>query len=111
MSPSVLLQSASLLLTNASAPPTTNYSMLQGNYHIYNNNQPRTYAQVTDYTAAANAGTLRPISYSALGLPTFQQGSNASAPPKGFVPVKANIMEEFTQSRRDGMGALQMGGA
>jgi hypothetical protein len=110
MSPSVLLQSASLLLTNASAPPTTNHSMLQGNYHIYNNNQPRTYAQVTDYTAAA-AGALRPTSYSSLGLPTFQQGSNASAPPKGFVPVKPNIMEEFTQSRRDGMGALQMGGA
>ena len=94
-------------MNNASAPPTTNHSMLQGNYHIYNNNQPRTYAQVTDYTA----GALRPTSYSSLGLPTFQQVNNASAPPKGFVPVKPNIMEEFTQSRRDGMGTLQMGGA
>ena len=75
---------------NNSAPPHSS-SMMQGNYQIYNNNQPRNFAQVSDYSGGAN--TQRPNNYSALGI----QNTN-----KGFMPVKPNIMDEFTQSRRDG---------
>lgn len=74
---------------------------------MYNNNQPRTLPQVTDYSGGgASTSYLRPTSYSSLGLQSvFNNGSNTNpnaAPAKGIMPVKPNIMEEFTQSRRDG---------